>query len=195
MRVSTEINPSTIKAGWITNSGITLLTSLLFLTGLPGCIARHQPNWSKVQAISAGTPIEGRLYDDEAPRGKRKIQGRFLSATDDFALLQLSSRSTETLRRPTVRQVLIHRPFWKRKAGWIALGATLALVELYLRVGRPPAASQRLGGHGMITVPIATAVFYDSRMGNIYNVPPTHKNKTRSLDPPPAKTKNPSQQE
>ncbi len=53
-----------------------LVVSVL-LTVLPGCTARHMPDWSRVQAVSPQTKTHVRLYSNQ------KVQGRFHSAADD----------------------------------------------------------------------------------------------------------------
>ena len=143
----------------------TGLTLLLFLSILPGCAARHMPDWSRVQAVPPKTKTDVQLYKDDAPQGSRKIQGRFDSATTDSLTLTLKDGQTHTLQKQAVRKVLTRRPFSKRWPGWVALGVTVDNVS----------ASTMAGAHATITLPITAAFFYGSRMGGIYEVPPKHR--------------------
>ena len=81
---------------------------------LPGCVARHMPDWSKVQAVSSDTPTELQLYKEEAPRESRKIKGRFLSATGDSVTLKLKDGQVETFQRKTIRKLLSRVPVAER---------------------------------------------------------------------------------
>ena len=128
------------------------LVLLLVVTSLPACAtlvprasmrpvtagaqpvaARSLSDWSRVEAVPVGTPIEVQLHEDEAPRrGSRKIQGRFHSATADTLRLTLDEWSTPTytLAKSAVHIVHTRRPIGKRYAGWLSwLGTTLVLVS------------------------------------------------------------------
>ena len=159
-----------------TATGLVLLL-LLFL--LPGCAARHMPDWSRVQAVPPETKTEVQLYKDGAPQGaSRKVKGHFDSATADSVTLTLEDGQTRTLPKSSVRKVLTRRPFLKRKPGWIALGVAFAIWEFFINIDaseEPTTASARLGGHATITLPTTAAFFYGSRMGGIYEVPPEHR--------------------
>ena len=147
----------------ITAAGLGLL---LLLMTLPGCVARHMPDWSKVQAVAPETETEVHLYKDKSPGGERKIKGRFLSAADNSIKLQLKNGSTRTFQKSDVRKVLTLRDLGHRWPGWVALGSILLLLPV-------PEDSVLL--RPIIALPIAAGAFYGSRMGGIYEVPPKHR--------------------
>ena len=99
-------------------------------------------DWSKVQAAAPGTKTQVLLYKDEVPAqvGKmkdsfnpaRQIRGRFDSATANSITLLLKDGQTRTLQKQSVRKVLTHRPFSKRKPGWIALGVAFGVMQTLL---------------------------------------------------------------
>ena len=103
-------------------------TGLVPLLLLPGCVARHMPDWSKVQDVGHETTTEVQLYEDSANRGQRKIKGRFLSATDDSVTLKLKDGRTESFQKKDVRKLLTRRPVVNRWPGWVALVTPIALV-------------------------------------------------------------------
>ena len=97
------------------------LVLLLVLAGWPAAAeGKIKLDWSKVQALTPGTGIKVGLYKDQAPRGSRKIQGRFHSATDDSITLTLKDGQTLTLQRSAVRKV-----HTRRGDGWFPLGVIL----------------------------------------------------------------------
>ena len=149
------------------------LAPLLLLVALPGCVTRHMPDWSRVQAVVPETKTEVHLYKDSAPQGARKIKGRFLSATDDSVTLKLKGGQTETFQRKKVRNVLAQRAFGKRWPGWLALGISLG-VGLGFRDGDFTDSGKVVIG-AIIPVAIATPFFLGSKMGGIYEVPPNHR--------------------
>ena len=127
-------------------------------------------DWSRVQAVPHNTKTVVRLYQDAAPRGNRKIKGRFVSATADSVMLVLKDGQTRTVDKQAVRKVLIHRPFGKRWQGWVALGATFLFLEAVF------AGDFDRRSHLGITLPLAGAAFFFSpRMKGIYNGPPGHR--------------------
>ena len=88
------------------------LVLLLVLAGSPTAAAAQKSKgyWSSVQAEVPGTPITVVLYKDQAPRGQRRIKGRFHSATDDSVTLQPRYGPPRTLQRSAVRKLVAHRP-------------------------------------------------------------------------------------
>ena len=131
-------------------------------------------DWSRVQAVPRDTKTVVRLYQDAAPRGNRKIKGRFESSTADSITLVLKDGQTRTVQKQAVRKVLIPRPFKKRWPGWVALGVGAALVEILLARPGGDVVMPRLG-HAFFTLPTAAAFFYGSRMKGIYIGPPGHR--------------------
>ena len=111
-----------------------------------------KPDWSKVRTVTPGTEIKLGLYKDQVHRGRRKIQGRFHSATDDSITLTLKDGQTHTLQRSAVRKV-----HTRRGKGWFPLGdilwsrvqsvtpGTRTTVELYK--DQAPRGSQKIEGH------------------------------------------------
>ena len=167
--------PTRNDGGLFRKTPAIALALLLFLSLLPGCAARHMPNWSRVQAVPPQTKTEVQLYKDGAPQGSRKIKGRFESSTGGSITLRLKNGQTRTLEKSAVRKVLTRRPFSKRWPGWVALGVAFAITEFFLHIDGAPTASQRLGANATTTLPTAAAFFYGSRMGGIYEVPPKHR--------------------
>ena len=161
-----------------TATGLVLLL-LLFL--LPSCAARHTPDWSRVQAVPPKTKTDVHLYKDEAHQGSRKIKGRFDSAAADSITLKLKDGQTRTLEKSDVRKVLTRRPFSKRWPGWIALGVTLTILAAMPLDSDDPRPISSPQAHTTITLPVAAAFFYGSRMGGIYEVPPKHRTRTQGV--------------
>ena len=154
--------------------GLTLLLMVI----LPGCTARHLPDWSQVQAVSPQTKIEVQLYEDETPQGSRKVKGRFQSATADALTLMLKDGQARTLQKPTVRKVLTRRPLSERWPGWTALAGTFGVLQTLLSMSASVdnvSGSTMVGVHAVFTLPITAAFFYGSRMEGIYEVPPNHR--------------------
>ena len=168
----------------------TGLVPLLFLAALPGCVARHMPDWEKVQDVDPETKTEVQLYKESSLPGERKIKGRFVSATGESVTLKPQDRQIETFQRKKVRKVLAHRELGKRWPGWVALGISLALCSGFWSADFTPAGQVLLG---MVTpVGTAAAFFYGSRMGGIYEVPPKHRDWfPPGANSPPAEAKKP----
>ena len=49
----------------------------------------NRSDWSKVRAVKPGTHIKVLLHRNQELRGKRKVRGRFQSATDDSITLKM----------------------------------------------------------------------------------------------------------
>lgn len=169
MRFHTRNNDGQFKK--ITATG---LLPLLLLTTLPGCVARHMPDWSRVQDVPTDTPTEIQLYKEEAHPESRKIKGRLLSTTDASVTLRLKDgQQIQTFQRRSIRKMLAQRELGKRWPGWAALGISLGLCSGFLSSDFTPAAQVLFGV--VVPVSISTAFFYGSRMGGIYEVPPNHR--------------------
>ena len=166
------------NGGLLRKTTATGLVLLLLLFLLPGCAARHMTDWSGVQAVPPKTKTEVQLYKDGAPQGSRKVKGHFDSATADSVTLTLEDGQTRTLPKSSVRKVLTRRPFLKRWPGWVALGVTFGVLQTLLSISASVdnvSASTMAGTHATITLPVAAAFFYGSRMGGIYEIPPEHR--------------------
>ena len=151
---------------------VTGLVPLLLLAGLPGCVARHMPNWSKVQAVAPDTKTEVQLYEGSAPHEDRKIKGRLLSATGESVTLKLKDGQPAIFQKEDIRKVLTRRPFMKRWPGWLALGITLTAMGVFPMDSGDPRLISYPQAHAIYSLPIAFAFFYGSRMGGIYELPP-----------------------
>ena len=156
--------------------GLSWMAALLLLAGLPA-MAKVRSDWSAVQAVQPGRRTAVVLYDDEAPRGARKISGRFASATAENVTLLLLAGQARTLERRAVRKVLTHRPFKKRWPGWAALGISATALELFcVGVGDCNlGVLHRLKMHGLFTGLITGGFFGGSGNAGIYNIPPKHR--------------------
>ncbi len=121
------------NGGGLRNTTATGLVPLLLLASVPGCTARHMPDWSTVQAMKPGTKTEVQLYEDEVlPEHGEKINGRIRSTTNESITMDLTDRmETLTLQQLVVRKVSTHRPFWKRPAGWLTLVGASTFTAIY----------------------------------------------------------------
>ena len=131
-------------------------------------------DWSRVQAVPHHRKTVVRLYEDATPPANLRIKGRFESATDDSITLVLKDGQTRIFQKSAVRKVLISRPFKERWPGWVAMGVSIASLEIAIALfaESPPPVLLRLGSHAFYTLPTAAAFFYGSRMKGIYKVPP-----------------------
>ncbi len=156
--------------------GLPWMAALLLLTGLPA-MARVRSDWSAVQAVQPGKRMVVVLYDNEAPRGARKIAGRFASATAEDVTVLLPAGKSRTLERRAARKVLTNRPFKKRCPGWAALGISATALELFcVGVGDCNlGVLHRLRMHGLITGLITGGFFGGSGNVGIHNIPPKHR--------------------
>ena len=123
-------------------------------------------DWARVQAVPHHRKTVVRLYEDAAPPESRRIKGRFVSATADSITLVLEDGQTRIFPKPAVRKVLTWRPYKERWPGWVAVGVSIAALEIAIALfaESPPTAPQRLVGHAFYTLPTAAAFFYGSRM-------------------------------
>ena len=190
--------PTRNDGGLFRKTTARALALLLSLSLLPACAARHMPDWSRVQAVPFQTKTEVQLYKDDAPQGSRKIKGRFESSTDGSITLKLKDGQTRTLEKQAVRKVLTRRPFSKRWPGWVALGVTFGVLQTLLSMSASVdnvSASTMAGTHATITLPVAAAFFYGSRVGGIYEVPPKHRIQTQGVKQSGAEGKAPGKPE
>ena len=156
-----------VGANWAT--GRPWLAVLLLLAGSPAT-AKVRSDWSKVQMVKPGKRMAVLLYDNEAARGKRKIVGRFASATAESVTLLLPEGRSQTLDRRAVRKVRAVRPIKKRYPGWIALGAVGGAWQAFVsRVDTTKSFKAVL--HTLVTLPALPILLRATRMGEIYNVP------------------------
>ena len=139
--------------------------------------APKKADWSQVQAVPHHRKTKIRLYEDIALQGNRKIKGRFQSATADSITLVLENGQARTFPKLAVRKVLTRRPIRKRWPGWVAIGVSIASLEIAIALfaESTPPVLLRLGSHAFHTLPTAAAFFYGSRMKGIYKVPPKNR--------------------
>ena len=187
MRILTSTN-----GGWLRNNTAAGLVPLLLLTSLPGCTARHLPDWSTVQAVKPGTKTEVHLYEDGILLGHgEKIKGRIRSTTDESITLDLKDRIDPLiLNKSAVRKVSTHRRIWDRPAGWATLFSTSAFLVL-----ADSSKDHYVGRSGFLLFSGLPALlaFLVSGKKRIYEVPPTHRNFLRSTRAAGIKEKKPSQ--
>ena len=183
------------------------LVPLLLLAVLPGCVARHMPNWEKVESLPAGTRIDVQLYKAEARKSRsgkgwttsRTVKGHFLSASENSLLVsetpltdQHGKSVYEEIQRKQIRKVLAKRLLEKRLPGWVALGIGLAAGVNFFR-----AEADFIPGYQVLfglAIPIGISIpfFLGSKMGGIYEVPPNHRDwYPQGTSSPPAKGETP----
>ena len=173
------------------NTTATGLVVLLLLASVPGCTARHLPDWSTVQAVKPGTKMEVQLYEDELLLGHgEKIKGRIRSATDESITLDLKDRMQAlALQKSQVRKVASHRPFWKRWPGW----ATFAVASVFTGVWAISPDVDLYPAWWLLFIGPPTLVgFVSSPNERIYEVPPQHRDLPRSPGPATVKADGPT---
>ena len=158
------------------------LSLLLVLAGWPPtAAAKIKPDWSRVQAVVAGTRSTVWLYKDQASPGKRKIKGRFHSATAESVTLTLGRGQTRTLSKQALLKVLVDRPPYE---GLITAGAStaifLALAPGWDLNGRGVA----LFGGLFVGLPTAIAFLVAPKMRAIYHVPSKLRDDPTPAPPP-----------
>ena len=114
--------PTRNNGGFFRKTTTTGLALLLFLSILPGCAARHMPDWSRVQAVPPKTKTEAQLYKDKASKGSRKVKGRFDSATTDSLTLSAQRRPNAHLGEVSRAQGAHPSPVLETMAGMGCLG-------------------------------------------------------------------------
>ena len=138
-------------------------------------------DWSRVQAVVPGTRTTVLLYKDRAPKGKRKIEGQFHSATVESVTLILGHGQTRTLQKQAVEKVLVYRSVEKRYQGWLTAGILTAVVAGLAARGEGSSESlhPRVAATGImlvVGVPTVIAFLVAPKMGGVYNVPPDRRN-------------------
>ena len=154
------------------------LTILLLLTGVPTTgVEKGRSDWSQVQVVAHDTKIAVRLYKDSAPRGQRKFNGRFVSATDGSISIVFEDGQPRTFLKSDVRRVQTPLPFIKRAGGWAAMAISGLLAGgLLFGTGTEGAEPGEIPVLIGIVVGIPTVIgFMAGKMGRIYDVPPKHR--------------------
>ena len=157
-------------------------------------VPKSKRDWSRVQAVAPGTPAAVFLYKDRGPRGNRKLQGRFQSATEDSLTLERKDGQRRTFQKSAVRKVLVHRPIGKRYQGWIAAAVgVISWVSLMSWIGDPTRQAVAIFAGVLIGAPTSIG-FLTAKMGVIYNVPPQHRTQPPADQPSGAEGKAPGKQ-
>ena len=157
--------------------GLPWMAAMLLLAGAPA-MAKVRSDWSAVRAVQPGRRMVVVLYNDEAPRGERKIKGVFASATAGDVTVLLSDGQTRTLQRRAVRKVRSSRPITKRRSGWISAGIFGGSWQGFMSwVSETEGLSLpfMLGMHALVTLPALFVALSTTDMGEIYNTPPKHR--------------------
>ena len=150
------------------------LVPLLLLVVLPGCVARHMPDWEKLENIRDNAITRVELYEDNTlGDGSTKYTGQFYGASSRSMTIVSTDGTSQTFQRPDIRKVLVERDFGKRWAGWAALGLGLALCSGFLSDDFAPSAQVLFG----IALPVGVSIpfFMGSKMGGIYEIPPSQR--------------------
>ena len=147
---------------------VTGLMIVLIVTHPFSAAAKVKSDWARVQKVAPGTKTTVVLYTDRAPEGKRKVKGRFHSATPGCITVTLKRGQTRTLGKQAVFRVLVDRPPYE---GLITAGASGGIF-----LGLAPgwdlnARGWALFGGLFVGVPTAIAFLVAPKMKNIYNVP------------------------
>lgn len=175
---------------WFRSSTAAGLVLLLVLVGWPPtAAAKIRSDWSKVQGVAPGTKTTVLLYEDQAPREKRKIKGQFQSATDESITLLLPDGQAQTLKKRAVRKVLVYRPFKERYQGWIAAGVG---TTLFVPWAMSPEYDINLQWGLVLTglfigAPTVIAFLASPKWGGVYNVPRKLRDDA-APEPPPTAT-------
>ena len=166
--------------------GMLLVVALLFSAQAPTAEASWgaKRDWSRVQAVRPGTRTTVLLHEDLAPRGKRKIKGRFHSATAESITILPPDGQTRTVEKGDVRRVLVFRPVGKRYqvgiAAAIGSGIGIPMSLLATSDTDSPAAVFFIGIGIFVGIPVAIALLVAPRMGGIYNVPRNYQKRAQS---------------
>lgn len=110
----------------------TGLVAVLFLTGLPICIAQDKDDWSKVQAVAPDTETEVHLTGDRIFLDQETI-GLFHSATDTSITLNFESGGMSAFQKTDVYKIRTYRPVLERWPGWAALAVSSIVMAIVLR--------------------------------------------------------------
>ena len=147
-------------------------------------------DWSKVQRVTPGTRTTVLLYKDQAPQGKRKVEGRFHSATAEAITLLLPDGQRHTLQKQLVLKVLVYRPLVERYQGWTTAGILTAIVAGAAAKAEKPSEPLHPGVAAagislFVGVPTIIAFLVAPKMGGIYNVPPDLRDPSSTGTKPP----------
>ena len=154
------------------------LVLLLVLVGWPPvAAAKIKSDWSRVQIVTPGTRTTVLLYKNQAPREKRKIEGKFHSATPEAITLLLPDGQTRTVGKQGVEKVLVYRPIAKRYEGWVTAGVIGGIIAGAAAKSEAPSEPLPAGiGAAIVALvvglPTVIVFLVAPKMRGIYNVPP-----------------------
>lgn len=141
-------------------------------------------DWSRVQSVVAGRGVRVSLYDDASPKGMRRINGRFISASPNQLMISIRDGSTRYFSIETVRRVEVRLPFKKRYGAWgitgLAMALTLGIVWFFPDFSPfggdiQPRTRSVLQGTAVAVIPAGVVSFLALRYASIYNVPEKHR--------------------
>lgn len=168
------------------------LIPLLVLTVVPGCTARHMPDWdhwNDVLDLPEGKQVEVQVYKG---KGSHKIKGYFLSATENSIaisekpLKKGGSRSVyQEIQKEKIRKILAHRELSKRWSGWLALGIAFAVGAQSFRAEADYIASYQLMYGLALPIGISIPFFLGSKMGGVYKAPPEDRDRVEVSEKAP----------
>lgn len=94
------------------NRNIFLFFSFFFFLHVaPECQSYDRSDWSLVEDIDSSRKIRIVLYNDEAPKGFRKFNGHFYSATKDSITIVIKKGIiTQKFQKNKVRKILVKVP-------------------------------------------------------------------------------------
>ena len=184
-------SPTRSNGGWLRNTTVAGLVPLLLLASVPGCTARHMPDWSTVQTVKPGTKMEVQLSEDDVLLGHgEKITGRIRSTTDESITLDLKDRMEAlTLQKSQLRKVSTHRTFWKRWPGWATFAVASAITG-FSSIG--PDVDLSPAWWLLFIGPPTLVGFVSSPKERIYEVPPQHRDSEWWDGSPAIETKTPN---
>ncbi len=146
----------------------------------PESQAKPGQDWSRVQGVEAARKVRIVLYDDEAPKGRRKLNGVFASSTADSLAIVLRDGTTRTFQRDDVRRVSIKRRFLQRRKAWgvtaLAAFGAVAFDLLWSDAGSLEGwwkAGRFWRSMGLVTIPVWSVATFELSHKPIYAKPRT----------------------
>lgn len=155
---------------------VSRLAAALALSIVPPAGAQGKSDWSRVRSLQPGMRTTVKLFEDEAPKGKRTIKGKLASVTPESITLATGGASSQTFARQAVRQVLAARPYFRRVGG--PIGAGIGLLLVYGVAPRFLSSSYDFTAVGSVLFTAIAAVpgfligAHLSKMGTVYKAPP-----------------------
>ena len=173
-----------------TATGLVLLLTMVGFAPVAGAEMWVKRDWSRVQIVTPGTRTTVVLYKDQAPRKKRKIKGKFHSATPETITLLLPDGQTRTQGKQAVEKVQVYRPIAKRYEGWITAGVIGGIIAGSAAKSEAPSEPLPAGiGAALVAlvvgVPTVVVFLVAPKMGSIYYIPPDRRDPANTKTTPP----------